>query len=65
MEQAQRLIEPKMKDETSDLRKKLETRIRDWSQAQKNLQAFFSYQNVISYEEQYTSTVDKNKRTRL
>ena len=26
-----------MKDEISDLRKKLETRIRDWSQAQKNL----------------------------
>lgn len=25
-----------MKDEISDLRKKLETRIRDWSQAQKN-----------------------------
>ena len=26
-----------MKDEISDLRKKLETSIRDWSQAQKNL----------------------------
>jgi hypothetical protein len=25
-----------MKDEISDLRKKLETRIRDWSQTQKN-----------------------------
>ena len=25
-----------MKDEISDLRKKLETRIRDWTQAQKN-----------------------------